>query len=31
MLEYSYSRLANSHFPLDKNIHIVQARMMFSF
>ncbi len=31
MLEYSYNRLANSHFPLDKNIHIVQARMMFSF
>ncbi len=31
LLEYSYNRLANENYPLDKNMHIVQARMMFSF
>ncbi len=31
MLEYSYNRLDNENYPLDKNIHVVQARMMFSF
>lgn len=31
ILEYSYSRIDNLNFPLDKNMHIVQARMMFSF
>lgn len=31
ILEYSYNRISNENFPLDKNMHIVQARMMFSF
>jgi len=31
LLEYSYNRLNNENYPLDKNMHIVQARMMFSF
>lgn len=31
ILEYSYNHIDNSAYPLDKNMHIVQARMMFSF
>lgn len=31
MLEYVYTNLDNVHFPMDKNIHTLQARVMFSF
>lgn len=31
LLEYSYNRIDNANYPSDKNMHIVQARMMFSF
>lgn len=31
MVDYTYSRLDNVYFPMDKNFHTAQLRMMFSF
>ena len=31
MLDYTYNNLDNVYFPMDKNFHTIQARVMFSF